>query len=61
MVSGTPIASGLHRKASDSGLLALHFSNSRAGRTDNFRDRMLLFLTIFFHYRRIVLKFSENH
>ena len=61
MVSGTPIASGLHRKASDSGLLDLHFSNSRAGRNDKFRDRMLLFLKIFFHYRRIVLKFSENH
>ena len=45
---GTSIASGLHRKASDSGLLDLHFSNSRAGRNDKFRDLMFLFLKMFF-------------
>ena len=48
IVGGTPIASGLHRKASDSGLLDLHFSNSRAGRNDKFRDLMFLFLKMFF-------------
>ena len=48
MVSGTPTASGLHRRASDSGLLDLHFSNSRAGRNDKFRDFIFLFLKMFF-------------
>ena len=44
----TEPASGLHRKASDSGLLDLHFSNSGAGRNDKFRDLMFLFLKMFF-------------